>query len=418
MRRVSARLIPFLGLCFFVASLDRTNISVAALTMNDALGLSAQKFGLGVGAFYVTYVLFSVPSNLVLSRLGARIWLAVLLITWGIVSAMTAAVRDGGGLIIARLALGAAEAGLFPGVIFFALRWFPSAYRARFTALFVACGVAAAAIGPLISVPLLRLENVLGLQGWQWLFVIEGLPAVLLGLSCLGFLTDNPAEASWLSPQESAWLTERIDEERRVINERKDQPARGASILWMLVLSASVEVGTSCLGYWLPTVLKSMDFTDAAVGSLASCFGLCGMVAMYLWSRRSDRRQERLWHLAIPLLMSGLGLAAAGGGLSHAALALPAMCMAVIGVTSAAPILWAMPERYLPPRRVAAGIALINSVGNIAGIVSPAAVGTMRDLTGDFHLALIASGAPMILGALCIPFMALSQSRRLVPRPR
>ncbi|MEC4589783.1 MFS transporter [Nitrospirillum amazonense] len=418
MRRVSARLIPFLGLCFFVASLDRTNISVAALTMNEALGLSAQKFGLGVGAFYVTYVLFSVPSNLVLSRLGARIWRAVLLITWGIVSTMMAAVRDGGGLIIARLALGAAEAGLFPGVVFFALRWFPSTHRARFTALFVACGVAAAAIGPLISVPLLRLENVLGLHGWQWLFIIEGLPAVLLGLSCLHFLTDNPAQASWLSREESTWLIEKIEGERQAINEETNLQILGTPILWMLVLSAGVEIGTSCLGYWLPTVLKGMDFTNAMVGLLASCFGLCGMVGMYLWSRRSDRRQERLWHLAIPLLMSGLGLVVAGSVLSHVALALPAMCMAVIGVTSAAPILWAMPEQYLPPRNVAAGIALINSVGNIAGIVSPAAVGTVRDLTGDFHLALIASGAPMVLGALCIPFMALSQSRRLVPRPR
>lgn len=409
MNRVGARLIPFLGLCFFLASLDRMNISVAALTMNGALGLSAENFGVGVGAFYVTYVLFAVPSNIALSRLGARRWLAALLVFWGLISMTMAEVKGVTGFVAVRLALGAAEAGLFPGVVFFALRWFPSAYRARFMALFIACGVAAAAIGPAISVQLLRLDGVLGLEGWQWLFLLEGLPAIALGLFCLKFIADTPSDARWLSADDRSRLAEIMDAERPAPAARQDAPVSAnlltLPIVSLLILSAGIEVGTSALGYWLPTVLKSMDISDLDIGSLISGFGLCGLIAMYLWSRQSDRLHERRWHLAVPMLLCGAGLALSGLFLAHTALALTALCLAVIGVTSAAPILWSMPERYLPPRIAAAGIALINSVGNVAGVVSPIAVGGLRDATGDFRIALIASGAPMILAAACIPLL-------------
>ncbi|MGH1572145.1 MFS transporter [Methylobacterium sp. P31] len=309
MGRVAWRILPFLMIAYFVAFIDRVNAGFAALQMNHEIGLSAAQFGLGGGLFYVSYVVCEVPSNLAMARFGARIWIARIMITWGLVSAAMAFVVGPYSFYVVRLLLGASEAGFFPGVILYLAYWFPRAYRGRIVAVFMVAIPISSFLGSPISAAILNTDGMLGLRGWQWLFLLEAAPAVLLGLLAFVLLPDEPGAARWLTPQQSAWLLERLAGERASVVRGETAPTRHLSVWQVMrnrdVLAASlIYAGASgasqCLSLWQPQIIKSFGLTNLETGLLnAVPFGIAS-VLMILWGRSSDRKQERVWHTALP----------------------------------------------------------------------------------------------------------------------
>jgi ACS family tartrate transporter-like MFS transporter len=414
MRRVSLRIVPFVMLLYFVAFIDRVNIGFAALTMNKDLGFSASVFGFGAGIFFWGYFLFEVPSNVILDKVGARLWIARVMITWGLVSGAMAFVQGQTSFYVLRFLLGAAEAGFFPGIILYLSYWFPARQRAAVTALFMAAAPLSTVLGSPLSTALLEMHGLLGLKGWQWLFLLEALPAVLLGLVVLGFMTDRPEQARWLADDERAWLAD-------VMNaERAGKAASASHSLWrgltdprVLALSL-VYFGTSAglytLGVWAPQIIKSFGLSNMAVGFLNAVPPTVAVVAMYLWSRHSDQTNERTWHVVIACLVAAIGLALAG--LSSAVAAVVAALVLVnVGISAAKPPLWSMPTLFLAGPAAAGGIATINSIGNLGGFVGPAMIGWIKDQTGSFEGGLYLVGGLLLLSAMLTLLLARAVGR-------
>ena len=396
MRQVTLRLVPFLMLCYFVSFVDRVNLGFAALQMVRDLNLSSTVFGFGGGIFFLAYFLFEVPSNLLLARFGARIWIARIMITWGILAAAMALVSGPRSLYAMRFALGAAEAGFFPGVMLYLTYWFPPAYRGRIIALFTVAIPVSGLLGSPISVGILALDGWLGLRGWQWMFIIEAVPAVLLGVVCLVTLTDRPADAAWLRPEQRAWLQQRIDGERP----QETKLAHGSvwQVLWnrhvlilSLVLAGSTAV-SSGLQLWQPQIIKSFGLTNMQTGLLNSVpFGLASIVMLW-WGRRSDLTGERVWHAALPLMLAAVSFAAALVFDSLAA-TIVILCLAAIGIYAGKGPAWAVSTEWLSASTAPAGLAQINAVSNLAGFGTTYAMGVIKDATGRFSLSL----APLVL---------------------
>lgn len=404
-RIVTRRLMPFLMVCYLVAYVDRANISVAALQMNADLGLSARMYGLGAGLFYVTYILFEVPSNLILAKVGARRWIARIMVTWGLVACGMAFIQSAAQLYTMRLLLGAAEAGFTPGVIYFISRWFPSSDRARAMSFFYIAAALASVIGLPLSGALLHLDGVLGYAGWRWLYFVEGLPAVLLGFAVLKYLPDRVADAKWLSPAQADWLDRTIaDESARapVHHNGGWRKAFGDSRVWLLSLFWLMQAfGTIGVTLFLPQILKGLSGESNFVVSLLSALPfLLAAVLMYLNGRHSDASRERRLHLGLPLLVAGVLLMAsvATGNL----VATYALLAVAVGLNWAVtPVFWAVTTEYLAGGAAAAGaIALINAVANIAGVGLPPLMGLIRDQTGSYNLGLQGIGAVLIAGGL------------------
>ena len=406
MRKVAWRLVPFLSLAYLINALDRFNVSIAALTMNKALGLSATTYGLAAGAFFWSYVLFQLPANAVLTRLGARRWLAIIMVVWGTCSAGTAFVTDATSFVAMRFLLGIAEAGYFPGVAWFMTRWFPARHRGRAMGIFYAFGASASVIGGPLSGNLLLLDGWHGIAGWQWVFLIEGIPAMMLAAACPFLLRDRVADGHFLEPAERVWLQDRLDAENRQYDSHSLTllKALASPMVLMLILGyLLIGFGVYSKNFFLPLMIKGMGFNDQTVGYLSSLPNLAGCIGMIIMSRSSDRTGERVWHVAGPCLIASVGLLCAGLTLgSSPLLAMTAFCVAGFGISSSLPTFWNLPTAYLGPAAAAGGIAIINSVGNISGYAAPQMVGIVRDWTGSYEVPMMVASAFMLAAGICI----------------
>lgn len=402
MRKVSLRVVPFVMLLYFVAFVDRVNIGFAALTMNKDLGFSPAVFGFGAGIFFWGYFLFEVPSNIILDKVGARLWIARVMITWGLVSGAMAFVQGQTSFYILRFLLGAAEAGFFPGIILYLSYWFPARQRAAATAVFMAAAPLSTVLGSPLSTALLEMHGLLNFKGWQWLFLVEALPAILLGFVVLGFMTDRPEQAKWLADEERTWLVKTMEAECAGRAASADHSIwRGLTDPRVLALSL-VYFGTSAalytLGVWAPQIIKSFGLSNMEVGFLNAVPPTVAVVAMYLWSWHSDRTNERTWHVVVACLAAAAGLVLAGVS-SGVASVVAALVLVSVGVSAAKPPLWSMPTLFLTGPAAASGIATINSIGNLGGFVGPAVIGWIKGQTGSFEGGLYFVGALMLLSA-------------------
>ncbi len=412
MRRVTWRLVPFLIVCYFVAFLDRVNVGFAALQMNQDLGFSATVYGWGAGIFFLGYFLFEVPSNILLERVGARRWIARIMVTWGVVSAGMALVTGTWSFMGLRFLLGAMEAGFFPGIILYLTYWFPSEHRAKVVGIFMVAIPISSLLGSPVSGAILGMNGVLGLRGWQWLFILEAVPSVLLGFAVLAWLPDRPAAARWLPDAERDWLRRRLDAEHKRTATAHKVPLRQVLSQRKVLLLALVYAGSVASNYgltlWQPQIIKSFGLTDGQTGLLNSVPFAFGCVAMIWWGWRSDRKRERLWHTAVPLFVCAAGLAAC---VAFAASLLPtvlALCVTLLGVYAVKGPFWATATEVLPAATAAAGIAAVNSVGNLAGFVGPFLIGAIKDATGSFALGLL----PLIAFAVVAGFVVLAMGKQ------
>jgi ACS family tartrate transporter-like MFS transporter len=388
MRKVYLRLLPFAVLSYVLAYIDRINVSFAGLTMRGDIGMSAATFGFAVGMFYWGYFIFEVPSNVILEKVGARIWIARIMITWGILAGLTAVVKDSTSFAIVRFLLGVAEAGFFPGIILYFTYWFPSYHHARIVSGFLVGLPVAVAIGAPISTGLLGLDGLFGLKGWQVMYIAEAIPTVVIGVITFFVLTDRPSQAKFLKPEERDWLVATIAAERRATE------AVRKFTLWQALYNPKVlllalnylGIVTASLGMliFIPQMIKSLgDFSNMTVGWLTMIPYTCGAIAMVVWGRISDRMNERRWNLFIGCLFSFVGLVIAGATMGTW-WALVGMSIAAMGFYGSKGPFFAMPPMFLSGAGLAAGIAWINSIGNLGGFFGPWYVGVMRDLTGNY----------------------------------
>ncbi|MGH1590227.1 MFS transporter [Methylobacterium phyllosphaerae] len=415
MRRVIVRLVPFLMLCYFCALLDRVNVGFAALQMNKDLGLTPAMFGFAASLFFVSYFLVEVPSNLALQKVGARRWIARIMITWGLVTACMAFVIGPYSLYGMRFILGAAEAGFFPGAILYLTYWLPSEYRARILATFTVSIPLATFLGSPLSVSLLELDGALGLKGWQWLFVLEGIPTVLLGIACLFVLTDRPRDARWLKDDERAWLVGRLDEEaarkKPIGHISLWQLVRNKYFLTMALVCSGASATGSVLSVWQPQMIKSFGLTNLQTGFVNSIPYGFATILMVLWGRHSDRQGERRWHTAIPLLLAAFGLSYLNltGGIATAVLA---VTFALVGAYAFKGPFWALSAGWLSPGTLAAGLAGINAISNlIGGGLMVNVVGLVKDSTGSFPLGMLPVAALDAAAAISVILISRAHAR-------
>ncbi|CAI1576545.1 MFS transporter [Serratia ficaria] len=410
MRKITLRIIPFIMLLYFIAFLDRVNIGFAALTMNQDLGFSPMVFGLGAGIFFLGYFLFEVPSNLILHKVGARIWIARVMITWGLVSGCMAFVQGTTSFYVLRFLLGVAEAGFFPGIILYLSYWFPSVKRAQVTAIFMAAAPLSTALGSPISAALLEMHGLMGFAGWQWMFVLEAIPALLLGIVVLFWLTDRPAKAKWLTEEERTWLqnTMQAEEQARAGGQSHSSTWRGLADKRVLAL-ALVYFGTSAglytLGIWAPQIIHGFGASSLEIGFLNAFPAVIGVVAMILWARHSDRTRERSWHVIAACLLAAAGLIYAGS-VSTLFSVIIALTLVTVGISASKPPLWSMPTLFLSGPAAAAGIAAINSIGNLGGFVGPMMIGIIRQQTGSYTWGLYFVAGLLSVSALTVLILA------------
>jgi ACS family tartrate transporter-like MFS transporter len=403
--KVTSRLVPFLILCYFVAYLDRVNVGFAALTMNKDLGLSSSAFGFGAGIFFLAYFLFEVPSNLFLERVGARKWIARIMFTWGLISGGMAFATGEVSFFALRVALGIAEAGFFPGIIFFLTLWFPAVYRARIIGYFMAAIPLSTVIGAPVSGLLLNMHGVMGLKGWQWLFLIEAVPALVLSVVVFFYLTDRPADAGWLAADERAWLVARLDQERRQREAVRDYSVSEALLNPKVLALSFVYFGAVAtnygLSFFLPQIVKAFGVSNVQAGVIAALPYLVGVVAIVFWGRRSDRKLERRFHLAFPLFVAAMGIAASTVT-DDPRLRMAAFSIAGFGIFGGLPVFWTFPTAFLSGPAAAGGIALINSIGNLAGFAGPYAMGVLKDWTGIYTVGLLTLSAAGLMAMVIV----------------
>jgi ACS family tartrate transporter-like MFS transporter len=408
MRKVMWRLPPLMALMFLVNQLDRVNVSFAALTMNRDIGLDALSYAWGAGIFFLSYFAFEIPSNLILERVGARLWIARIMITWGVISGAMALVTGPASFLLVRFLLGAAEAGFVPGLVLYITWWFPSRYRARATALFFFAAPMGNAVSGLLSVPLLKLDNVGGLAGWQWMFIAEALPALLLGFYILHTLKDRPRDAAWLTPQERDWLERQVESDRAphgvavqlraIFNNR-------AALLSLIYLTRNMAMYGVSL--FLPLILSGAGLTNTQVGFSATIPFLTAAVGAVVWAWHSDRRNERHWHTIAAMALAAVGLSLSAF-LGPSVWSLVAISIAAIGLYAQAVCFWSLPPLMLSVTAAAAGIAAINAIGNLGGFIGPYIVGaTVRGGT-DFSAGLyLMAGCAAVSAGLSYLLMRL-----------
>jgi len=413
-RKLQLRILPFVMLLYLVCFLDRANVGFAALSMNQALGLTPEMFGLGGGVFFIGYIAFQVPSNLMILRVGARRWIARVVVAWGIVSMASAFVVGPWSFYAMRLLLGVAEAGFFPGTLLYLNLWFPVRQRAVAIAAFMAAAPLSSAVGSPISGALMELPRIAGLANWQWLYMIEALPAILLGFLTLKVLTDSPEQAEWLSADECAWLLQTLQMERAKGGSHPSTMAaiwavlRDPRVLALALIYSGTSAGLYAIGFWAPLLIRQFGFSALTVGWLNALPSAVAVVGMVVWARHSDRTLERIWHVTIPCVLGCAGLVWAG--YAEAALAvILALAVASFGVNGSKPPLWAMPGMFLSGASAAAGIALINSLGNLGGFAGPLLIGWLKQRVGSYAAGLDAVSVMMALSAVIM----LAMRRRI-----
>ncbi|MGD0192636.1 MAG: MFS transporter [Rhizomicrobium sp.] len=409
--RAAWRLIPFLGVLYVANFLDRVNVGFAALAMNRDLGLSAQVYGFGAGIFFFGYFLCEVPSNLILERVGARLWIFRIMLTWGIISAATAFARGSISFCVLRFLLGVCEAGFFPGIMLYLTYWFPQSSRARFNALFLAAIPVSSVLGSPLSGAILNLNGVAGLHGWQWLFLIEGLPSCLLGFVVLAILPNGPHEAKWLTRDEKRVVADALA--RDALPPGDFRQALGDIRLWLLALGDfGIVLGTYGLVLWLPQIVSDMGYSNLTTGTIVAIPYAAALVAMLAAARSSDARNERVWHTVIAALAAAAGLI--GAALLHGDVAkILALTVAAMGIYSALVTFWTLPQSFMGGTAAATGIALVNSIGNLGGFTGPYLMGWFRQMSGGYSLGLAALAAGLTGTAALVFLMA----RALTPPP-
>jgi MFS transporter, ACS family, tartrate transporter len=403
------RLLPFLLLCYLCAYLDRANVGVAALQMNKSLGFTPTVYAFGAGIFFLSYFALEIPSNWAMERVGTRRWIARIMLTWGVLASCTAFVWDAQSFYVVRFFLGAAEAGLLPGVIVYLTRWFPARERAGIMGMFFLGLPLSFVIGAPISGALLGLDGVWGLAGWKWLFLLEGLPTVILGFLCLRVLTNTPAEAQWLEPEEREWLTNVI---RAEAAERAAQAgtsfasALRSPAVWIYgVTYIGIVMGIYGIGLWLPQIIKQLGHSDFVTSVISAVPYLVGAIVMMLWAHSADRRSERRWSAVIPPVVASLGLVASAC-ISDPVLSLVAVGVATVGIMASMPTFWALPMTTLSGPAASSGAALVNSLGNLGGFAGPFLVGYLRQATNSFTVGLLFLGACPMIAAIVLYFMS------------
>lgn len=416
-RKVTWRLIPFLILLYFVAFLDRINIGFAALTMNKDVGLTSRTFGLGAGIFFLGYFAFEVPSTVILHKIGARFWIGRVMVTWGIVSMAMVFIHGPISFYVLRFLLGLAEAGFFPGIILYLSYWFPANHRSTVTAMFMAAAPVAGFIGSPVSGALMQLNGLAGLLGWQWLFLLEGFPALALGLATFRFLTDRPADAAWLAPNERDWLSSTIQQEQtRIKDIRSRSPWRTLADWKVLALSIAyfgTSAGLYTIGFWAPLIVKGLGFSIFQTGLLVAIPNLIAIIGMILWSRNSDRTGERYWHAALACLISAIGMALAARAGSSTFLAISGLSLTAFGVSAAKPPLWCLPTIFFGDTAAAASIGLINSLGTLGGFVGPYMIGSTNGTSGGFTHGLFLVGGTLVVSAVTVLIIRLIVHRQI-----
>jgi ACS family tartrate transporter-like MFS transporter len=404
-RKISWRILPFVMLLYFVSFLDRVNVGFAAFSMNQAIGLTPAMFGFGSGLFFLGYFLFEVPSNLILHRVGVRLWIARIMVTWGIVSAASAFATGPDSFYALRFLLGIAEAGFFPGIILYLTLWFPARHRALAAALFMAAAPLSTAIGSPVSGTLMELPTIAGLSNWQWLYILEAIPAILLGFVVLKVLTDRPEEAHWLEPEERNWLIATLQAERIHSNSPTAHRAgvwralRDPRVLALSLIYLGTSAGLYALGLWSPLILRKFGFSSLETGWINAVPNAVAVIGMTAWARHSDRTLERTWHVVIPCLVACFGFIWAGATQTPVGVIF-ALIIVNVGVSAAKAPLWAMPTMFLSGASAAAGIALINSIGNLGGFVGPFVIGWLKSKGGSYAGGLYVVGATLAVSAV------------------
>jgi ACS family tartrate transporter-like MFS transporter len=407
--KIRLRLIPFMFLLYVVAYLDRVNVGFAFLQMERDLGFGPQVFGRGAGIFFLGYTLFEVPSNLLMAKVGARIWIARIMIVWGLVSAAMMFVDSIPLFYASRFLLGVAEAGFFPGMILYLTYWFPAPERAKAVAQFMTGTAIASVIGGPLSGLLLTLDGAFGLAGWQWLFLVEGIPAVLLGFFVLYYLTEGPAQAHWLTAEERKWLIARMEYDRAVTQvSGHDSSSIKASLLsprvWFFgLVYFTIVVGFYGISFWLPQILKNLSgLSDLRIGMVSAIPYVIAAIVMVAVAASSDRAGERRWHVALPSFIAAVGLLLSAAT-RDPLLSLASLTLAAAGIWGSLGPFWSLPTAFLTGAAAAGGIALINSLGNIGGFVSPMLIGEIRARTDSFAIALfVLAAAPLMTGVLVL----------------
>jgi D-galactonate transporter len=418
-RKVTLRLLPFLFLLYVINLIDRTNIGIARLQMVDEQQLMTEEaYGLGAGIFYVGYLLFEVPSNLILLRMGARAWIARILVTWGLISTAMMFVTGPWSFFALRVLLGVAEAGFFPGIIYYLSDWFPARARARAVAKFMLGGVIAGMVGnPLSGFILEHMDEIGGLWGWQWVFLLEGLPAVVLGFVTLAFLRDRPDQARWLSEEEKTWLAQQLHEEKKQHTPGRSHSLRAAIAdprVWLLIaVYFTVAMGDNSYGFYIPTFLKSQfpEWNAFEIGLLAVAPSVVAITGMLLVGHNSDRTGERRWHVAGSAITAASGwlllcLVNAGlltvPGVEARWLFVVGAAITLVGMKSMLPVFWTLPTSFLAGPAAAGGIALINSVANLGGLLGPSVIGQVKTATDSFTIGYLVMSAVLFLGGVLV----------------
>ncbi len=417
LKKTTWRIAPFVMFAYFIAFFDRINIGFAALTMNQDLGFSSSVFGLGAGLFFIGYFITDIPSNIILHKVGPRIWLARIMISWGIIAGCMMYVKTASGFYILRFLLGVAEAGFFSGIILYLGTWFPIKRRARVIAFFMAAAPMSSMIGSPLAAGILSLHGLFGIKGWQLMFLLDAVAAILLGIFTFFYLNDRPEKNSWLNKEETQWLTTTLNEEN------KDKKYQAKSSIWTgltdirVLTLAVVYFGTSAglysLSIWSPQFIKSFGLSTLQIGFINAIPAALTIVAMILWAQHSDKTRERVWHVVGACLFASAGFILAGS--VHSLLpAIIALIIASVGISSAKPPLWSIPSLFLQGPAAAAGIAAINSIGNLGGFAGPALIGWLKDATGDFSLALYGVAAMLVASAALTLSLSIHRKRKTV----
>jgi ACS family tartrate transporter-like MFS transporter len=403
--KISWRLIPFLVFAYLLNYIDRVNLGFAALGMNRDLGLTATTFGYGAGILFIGYLVFGVPSNIGLQRYGAKFWIGCLLFVWGCISAGMSLITSVNQFLVMRFLLGATEAGFFPGVIFYLTQWFPAEHRASITSRFMFAQPLALMIGSAVSGWLLTLDGVMGIAGWQWMFILEGIPAALTGIAAYFYLTDGPEKAAWLKDDEKSWLlqTLKAEQDRIVAKEKFSmwQAMTNPKVLVLALIYVSQVIGVFGVNMWLPQIIKSFgEMATTSIGLISAIPFVVAAIGMLAIGRSSDKYQERKWHMIGAMALAGGSLVFCGLFNGSLAISILLISISSIGFYGCMPIFWTIPSTFLVGAAAATGIAFINAVGNLGGFFGPVVIGWIKDYTGSFTSGLYFMGGAVLVGCI------------------
>jgi MFS transporter, ACS family, tartrate transporter len=406
------RLIPFMVLLYVLNYFDRVNVGFAALTMNRDLGFTPTVFGFGAGLFFVSYALFQIPANVFVERIGARRAVCCILVTWGASSAACAFVQTPASFYALRFLLGVAEAGFFPGMVLYMTYWFPHSYRGRFAALFMTGIPLSFVIGGPLSGLILEMDGIAGLRGWQWLFLLEGLPACILGFASLKLLPDGPAHAAWLTAVEKKAIAARLDSGGTAEHRELWPALRDLRVVAIGLALLGFNIGVNGYLFWLPQIVQGMGFSNRTTSFIVALPFLAGMIAMIYWGRSSDKRGERIWHAALAVLFAAAGFATAGLVESNL-LVLVGLTVVAVGMNAFYGPFWSWPSSFLKGPAAAGGIALINAIGAIGGFLGPTLIGVLKEQTGGYAASMVVLAVLLLLSVAIV----LALGRAMAPRP-